>query len=103
VNAIDSYVGTGVTWIGFARESDEIGFAIAHARVGEPWRRALRAEGIASEHVEVIAELTARLPLGEHVVVQPDVQYLRQPGALTERSSIWAFGLRLELGLAFER
>lgn len=103
VNTIESYVGGGMTWSGFARDADEIGLSIAHARVGEPWRRAQRADGIATEHAEVIAELTARLPIGEHVVVQPDVQYIRQPGALTERAAMWAFGLRFELGFAFER
>lgn len=103
VNPIARYVGAGAIWTGFARAADEIGLAIAQARVGEPWRIAQRADELATEHTETTVELTARLPLGEHVVVQPDVQYIRQPGAGSDRDSIWAFGLRIELGLALER
>lgn len=103
VNTIERYIGAGATWIGFVRDGDEIGISIAHARVGEPWRRAQAAEGLDTEHAEIILELTARLPVGELFAVQPDVQYIRQPGALSERDAIWAFGLRLEIGLAFER
>lgn len=103
VNTIERYIGAGATWSGFVREADEIGFSMAHVRVGEPWRHAQAAEGLDTEHAEIILELTARLPVGELVAVQPDVQYIRQPGALSERDAIWAFGLRLEIGLAVER
>lgn len=103
VNTVASYVGAGMTWAGLMRNEDEIGIAIGRARVGEPWRRAQQLEGIETGHVETIVELTARMALGDRFVVQPDVQYVRQPGALRDRQAFWAFGLRIELALALAR
>jgi porin len=103
INTIGNYIGTGVTWRGFARSEDQIGFAVARARVGEPWRRAQRREGVGTEAAEWILEMTARMPVGEYVIVQPDVQYIEHAGALSERKAFWALGLRLEMGFAFAR
>jgi porin len=104
VNAVSRYVGAGITWNGFiANRADRVGVSIAHATMGAPWRRAMAEEGVATRAAETILELTARFPFGDSVALQPDVQYVRHPGAMAGRDSAWVFGLRLEVGASFER
>jgi porin len=104
VNPVSRYVGAGISWTGFvANRADRLGVSIAHATMGEPWRRAMADEGATTRAAETILELTARFPLGDSVALQPDVQYIRHPGATADRESAWVFGLRLEVGASYER
>ena len=81
VSRLGSYLGGGVVHEGgvLASHDDAIGISIAHARNGDPYRRAMRDEGTATTAAETAFELTWRVPLGEHVVLQPDVQYVLDP------------------------
>ena len=45
-------------------------------------------------------ELTWRVPLGAHVVLQPDVQYVVNPGAERRIPNAWVVGVRLELSVS---
>lgn len=104
VNPVSRYVGAGISWAGFvANRADRVGVSVAHATMSEPWRRGMAEEGVATRAAETILELTARFPFGDNVALQPDVQYIRHPGAAADRGSAWAFGLRLEVGASFER
>lgn len=104
LNPVSRYVGAGVSWTGFvAQRADRVGVAIAHATMSEPWRRAMADEGVATRAAETILEFTARFPFGDSVALQPDVQYIRHPGATAGHDSAWVFGLRLEVGASFER
>lgn len=102
VHAIERYVGAGVVWSGFmpSRPDDQLGIAVAHARVGDRWR-SIQEDDTASH--ETILELTARVNFCKWFVVQPDVQYVANPGALNDAASTWVFGLRVESGFAFAR
>ncbi len=64
-------------------------------------RERASAEGIASPDAEWVAEVTWALPLGERWVVQPDLQYVRQPGGSREAGSAWVVGVRLAWETAF--
>jgi porin len=104
VNPVSRYVGAGISWTGFvADRADRVGVAIAHATMSDPWRRAMADEGATTRAAETILELTARFPFGDSVALQPDVQYIRHPGATADRDSAWVFGLRLEVGASYER
>jgi porin len=78
---IGAYVGAGIVHEGglLAARDDSVGLAVAHARNGDAYRDAMRAEGIATVAAETALELTWRVPLGEHVVLQPDLQYVIDP------------------------
>jgi porin len=105
LNPIARYAGAGVTWTGFVsgRADDQIGIAFGHAVMSDAWRTAQSASSLATRASESILELTARLPIGERFVVQPDVQYIHHPGADASKSTAWAFGLRCELGFSYSR
>jgi porin len=103
VNPVSRYVGAGITLSDFISDrEDQLGLAVAHATMGAPWRQSLRNAGIETSSVETAIELTARFAIGSLLTLQPDVQYLQHPGAVDERGSIWAFGLRFEVGLTRE-
>lgn len=93
-NPIKAYVGGGVSLTGpiAARPDDQIGVAIAWAELGEPFRM---TEGLADR--EVVLEMTYRAVINDHVSLQPDVQYVFNPGGRDDDALI--VGLRFELAL----
>lgn len=78
LNMNDWYCGVGLHYTGVFPGRDDIlgiGYAIMHA--SQPWR-SLSASPLLS--CESAVELTFREPLGEHFIVQPDIQYIIHPG-----------------------
>lgn len=104
-NQFDRYSGAGIVLRGLvgARPQDEWGLAVAIAHTGAPWRRAQQVDGAAPTAHELNIELTWRLPLTPWLTLQPDVQYLRYPGADLSRRHGLALGLRLELASGWSR
>lgn len=102
VNVFERHVAAGVVvtgpWPG-ARGS-QLGLAASDARVGGDYRAARRRAGEPAERYERNVELTWRVPLGEHAVLQPDLQYVVNPGAERRIPGAWVVGLRVELSLA---
>ena len=78
-NRIDWYLGAGVTATGVVpgREEDVLGLAVAVAVNGDEFRD--RNPGF--ERHETAIELTWLMPLTEQFSIQPDVQYILNPGA----------------------
>ena len=74
-NLIRDYVGGGVT---LETGAGEAGFAVAHARLGDPGARALADEGVRVRRAETNFEATFALPVGP-LTVQPNVQYVVNP------------------------
>lgn len=81
VARISRYAGGGVVFTGalLPNRDDAVGFAIASARNGEPYRRWMSSVGEATTAAETVYELTWRIPFGEHLALQPDVQYVDDP------------------------
>ena len=82
VARIGRYAGAGIVFTGalLPGRDDAVGFAIAHARNGDPYRRSMQSVGEATTAAETAYELTWRIPVGEHFALQPDVQYVDDPG-----------------------
>lgn len=97
-----AYLGGGFVYTGLApgRSHDRIGVAVAHAKLGEPARRAAAAAGFDLGKAETTLEVTYRLQLTEHVALQPDFQYVIHPGADPMVDDALLVGLRLEVGLS---
>ena len=82
----------------FGGPADEsLGFAVATARTGEPYRRAQRALGTLVEDAETVIEVTYRRALFPWLTVQPDIQYILNPGADRSLRNALVLGLRIEL------
>lgn len=100
VNQVGSYVGAGLVYTGLVpgRDEDQLGFALATARNGAEFRASERLAGNLFEGSETALELTYALA-GEWFTVQPDVQYIINPGTDPGLDNAVAFGLRV--GVSF--
>jgi porin len=98
VNQIGSYLGGGLTFTAPlpSRAQDELGLAMAAARNGSNFERAVRARG-GQATGETTMELTYLAQLASWLAVQPDVQYVIHPGGTQARRNAVVLGLRLAL------
>ncbi|HET7203651.1 MAG TPA: carbohydrate porin [Steroidobacteraceae bacterium] len=101
VSRLGSYAGAGLVHQGglLSTRADTVGIAVAHARNGDAYRAAMREDGTATTAAETAVELTWRVPLGEHVVLQPDVQYVFDPDTNPAIDDAFVVMLRVELQL----
>ena len=56
-------------------------------------------QGLATDSYECNVELTWRIPVTDHVVIQPDLQYVVNPSVDALLDDALVIGLRLELSL----
>lgn len=88
--AIGVYMGGGIT---AARGERQAGLAVAHARLGAP---AITAGiGDAGDRAETTIELTYSTQVASWLRVQPDVQYVVNPGWRRTTRDALVIGLRL--------
>lgn len=99
INPVNRYVGMGAVYtiVSKAREH-RIGVSAAIAEFGEPFRRLAASAGHITDARESIVEITYRVNVSEWLSLQPDIQYVRHPGADAQLGSAWVVGLRFELG-----
>jgi porin len=82
------------------REGEHLALGIATARRGADVRRAAATAGEPVRSRETLIEITWRAPLGERVVLQPDVQYVLDPGGAPDLRDALVVGLRFEVDLS---
>jgi len=96
-NLIGLYAGGGLAW---RDEKQEIGLAVAHARLGDPGRRSIIASDGGADRAETAIELTYVRPVTPWLTVQPDVQYVIDPGWVRSRADAVVMGVRLSFALS---
>ena len=98
LNPVDRYIGAGAVLSGFVprRPEDRIGVSLAMARFGADFRVADNAQS----H-ETAVELTYRALINDWMQIQPDIQYIINPGADRTLENALVFGIRLELGYGY--
>jgi porin len=96
LNPLRRYLGGGVTLTAPFGRDDELGLAFARAEFGE---RARRVDGL--EAAETAIELTWNWPLSETLALQPDLQYVINPGGDPTLENALVIGVRVIW--AFER
>jgi porin len=101
VSRIGLYAGGGVVQTGglLPGRDDAIGLAFGYARNGRGYDDAMRAAGVAVTSGELACELTWRIPFGEHLVLQPDVQYVVDPDTNPDIADALVLILRVALSL----
>jgi porin len=98
-NDFGSYLGAGfVVESPFGRPDDQLGFAIASAEAGDALRRA----NPGTESRETILEFTYSLPVTDWLRLQPDLQYVLNPGVDPGLGDAWVIGVRIEMGNSWE-
>lgn len=100
VNQFSRYAGGGVSYQGLlaGRPDDTVGLAVAHVNNGSPFRRAAALAGSQVGKSETNFELTYRAPINDWLTVQPDAQWVINPGADPALKNAFVVGLRFEIG-----
>ncbi|ARS27502.1 hypothetical protein KC8_09385 [Sphingomonas sp. KC8] len=97
INPVGCYLGGGVT---YGTDVARVGAAVAHARLGDPAMRAAVGSGIHPRRAETSIELTYARRMTRWLTVQPDVQYVIDPGWRGDRRDALVAGLRLIVSLS---
>jgi len=99
VNRFHLFLGGGVTAKGFVpcRPEDEIGFGVAAAYNGDPYRASQRRLGLRTEDTEVALEIPYLAPVTSWLSVQPDLQYVIHPNTDPRQSDAFIALVRVEL------
>ncbi|WP_425615894.1 carbohydrate porin [Anatilimnocola sp. NA78] len=92
-NPVQEYYGAGLTYRGLlaGRDRDLVGFGVANVLFSTLQRP------ITGESYETAIELFYKCMLGDYVSVQPDVQFIANPGGLYQDALL--FGVRFEMVL----
>jgi carbohydrate-selective porin OprB len=101
VSRIGFYAGGGIVHDGglLPGRDDALGFSFGYARNGRGYTDAMEDAGEAVTPGEQAYELTWRVPVGDHLVLQPDVQYVVDPDSNPALDDALVFILRVELAL----
>lgn len=96
INEVAFYVGGGLNYKGLipGRDQDETGLAVAYASIND---QLVQAGG--RDHAETVLEMTYRSYVAPWLVVQPDVQYVVNPGATDGVKNALVTFLRFEIHL----
>ncbi len=98
-NPFDGYVGFGTSVAGFStrRPDDELGLAVAIGLAGDEFEDNRRLDGLGTDSSETTIELTYRAPITDWLTLQPDIQYIVNPGNDPALDDAVVVALRFEL------
>lgn len=106
VHQVSRYIGAGLVWSGpllaNVERAEQLGLAVATIENGRPFRRAQAEVGSKFERHETAIELTYRVQALSWLALQPDVQYIIDPGMDPALEDAWLIGLRFELSWGME-
>ncbi|ESQ91099.1 hypothetical protein ABAC460_07340 [Asticcacaulis sp. AC460] len=94
VHDLSGYIGGGLTYTGPlpGRNGDVVGLAVYRAQFSKAWQ-ALNPQ---AADAETTWEVTWQAPVGSRLVIQPDLQYIQNPGGFGAKDAVVA-GLRLRM------
>lgn len=100
LNALDSYIGGGLVMSDLvdSRPDDQLGIAFSSARVGDPFKRA--TAGVKNSETKI--ELTYSAQINDWLRLQPDIQYVVNPGFDPSLKNALVLGLQFELFVSRE-
>lgn len=99
-NQVDSYWGAGLNYTGLftSRPDDVAGLAVASARNGSDFMRYARdVDRAAVDHAETTIELTYQAMIQPWLTIQPDLQYVINPGMDRRLDNALVVGARIEV------
>lgn len=97
LNPVGRYFGAGVVYTGAlaGRDDDRLGLAIGWAEFGRPYRRAKHRIGDRSDRREINVEATYSAPIRPWLSLQPDIQFIVNPGGDPGLGDALVVGLRV--------
>jgi porin len=106
LHQISRYIGAGLVWSGpmlaGAEREEQLGLALGNITNGHPYLRAQAAQGASFERHETAIELAYRVQALPWLALQPDLQYIVNPGTDPALDNAWVVGLRFEFSWSNE-
>ena len=98
-NFVNFYFDVGLTYQGLLpmRDEDALGVAFGYAQISGGARDGLRGEGLRPMGGEMVLEATYRIQLNPWLAVQPDLQYVINPGGTRSLGDALLVGFRGEV------
>jgi porin len=98
-NVFASYVSAGINWQGIiaSRPDDLFGFAIERADASSTLRDVGSDFGLDFDTHETALELTYRAPVSKRLTLQPNIQYVINPGLDPTLGNALVVGIRFEI------
>ncbi|MEX2490886.1 MAG: carbohydrate porin [Nitrospirales bacterium] len=98
-NRFSQYYGGGFVYTGLlpGRQFDQTGLGVAAAINGKYYKRSQRNAGQSVDTAEITLEATHAFFVNPDLIIQPDVQYVINPGTVPGRKNALVLGARLEV------
>lgn len=95
-NFINFYFDTGFSYKGLipTRDNDTLGIGFGYAQLSNGARNSLQEEGSSPIGAEMVLEFTYQAQVTPWLVVQPDLQYIINPGGTTDLNNALVIGGR---------
>jgi len=95
-NFINFYVDTGLSYKGLipGRDDDTIGIGFGYAQLSDGARGSLAEEGLNPIGAEMVLEATYQAQITPWMIIQPDIQYIINPGGATTLGNALVIGGR---------
>jgi porin len=95
-NFLNFYFDTGLTYKGLipTRDNDTLGVAFAYAQLGNNARNSLIDEGSVGVGAEMVLEATYQAQITPWLIIQPDIQYIINPGGTQDLGNAFVVGGR---------
>lgn len=98
-NFINFYFDTGFSYKGLipGRDKDTIGLGFAYAQIGSTASDAMTAGGASGVGAEMVLEATYQMQVTKWMTLQPDRQYVINPGGASDLSNALVLGIRANI------
>jgi porin len=98
-NFVGFYFDTGLVYTGLipTRDEDQVGVGFAYAQLTNGARRTLELEGSRGVGAEMVLEFTYKAILTSWLYIQPDFQFIINPGATQDLPNAFVLGGRVSI------
>lgn len=95
-NFVGFYFDTGIVYTGLipTRDEDQLGLAFGYAQLTNGARQTLEAEGSKGVGAEMVLEVTYQAVITPWLTIQPDAQYIINPGGTQDLGNAFVIGAR---------
>jgi porin len=95
-NFINFYFDTGLSYKGLipTRDNDTLGIGFGYAQLSNGARSTLQADGASPIGAEMVIEFTYQAELTPWLIIQPDLQYIINPGGASDLNNALVIGGR---------
>ena len=99
VNRVNCYFGSGILYSGISPShyNDQLGFAVAAAHNSDKFKKTMLNQGEIYDDWEVVLESSYRVQIKNWLYMQPDVQYIINPGYDSSLKNAMIIGTRIEV------